>query len=257
LILTTHSPTVLSELAADEVFVTRRAPDGSVAVACLDRSLEYLLPRVPDALLARSVVVAEGITEVGLCLALDESWSAETGESFAYRGVGIVDGLGGDQPATSALHLVKLGYRVALLVDSDAKAKTGRAAGATILAWPGGVCTEQRLALDLPIEGVREMTALAAASPKVGDPRRVRDALADAMPQPRTSFGDDPRAWIDVADEARFREKLGSVAHNKDWFKSKSLGEALGRLVTAHWSALEGKPTRAVLEQLQSFVGHA
>jgi hypothetical protein len=47
------------------------------------------------------------------------------------------------------------------------------------------------------------------------------------------------------------------VAHNKGWFKSKSLGEALGRLVTAHWSALEGKPTRAVLEQLQSFVGHA
>lgn len=166
LILTTHSPTVLSELDATEVAVVCREADGTARVKSLPHAVAYVLKRTPEALLARKVIVAEGATEEGLCLALDDAWTEETGVSFGYRGVSVVDGGGSSQPAELAGHLVALGYDVALLIDSDARAKEGKAAMARVLAWPGGVSTEQRLAADLPIPALKEMAVMATTSAK-------------------------------------------------------------------------------------------
>jgi putative ATP-dependent endonuclease of the OLD family len=254
LLLTTHSPTVLSELSAEEVFVTRRTADGGVSVSCLPKALGYILPRVPEALLARKVVVVEGATEEGLCIALDQAWTdASAGISFAFRGVAVVDGLGGTQPSEAAGALNRLGYSVALLVDSDAQAKVSKAAGAAILAWPGSVCTEERIATDLPLEAVREMTEMAAQSPKSGGFRSVRDCLADALAVKRASLGDEPRRWVDASNEHTFRTALGMAAKSKGWFKTRELGQQLGSLVAANWKALAGTPTYEVLERLRSF----
>lgn len=253
LLLTTHSPTVLSELTANEVYVARRDAAGSVTIACLPRALGYVLPRVPEALLARRVIVAEGATEEGLCIALDQAWTDDDGASFAYRGVAVVDGEGGTQPAEVAGHLAALGYKTALLVDSDATAKTSRARGATVLAWSGRVCTEERLAADLPLEAVRKMTVLAAASPKAASQRAVGDCLADALQVVRTVFSGDPGAWVDVVDEAAFRTALGTTAKRLGWFKRRDLGHALGTLVAENWVEIAGTPTRQVLDGLRSF----
>jgi hypothetical protein len=256
LILTTHSPTVLSELEAAEVAVTRRAADGTVTVQCLPGAVAYVLARTPEALLARKVIVAEGATEEGLCLALDEAWTKETGASFGYRGVSVVDGGGGTQPAELAGHLAALGYDVALLIDSDAKAKLGKAAKATVLAWPDGVCTEQRLATDLPLLALKQMAVMASTSAKKGA-RSVRDAIADNLQVGRATLAEDaPESWVDVVDASKFRTALGTIAKQEKhaWFKSREQGSFLGGLIKEHWTAIDGTPTHQVIGRLRSYV---
>lgn len=256
LILTTHSPTVLSELDAKEVAVVCREADGTVRVKSLPHAVAYVLKRTPEALLARKVIVAEGATEEGLCLALDDAWTEETGVSFGYRGVSVVDGGGSSQPAELAGHLVALGYDVALLIDSDARAKEGKAAMATVLAWPGGVSTEQRLAADLPIPALKEMAVMATTSAKKGA-RSVRDAIADNLQVARSELAEDaPEAWVDVVDTTKFRAALGTVAKQEKhaWFKSREQGAFLGRLITKHWTSINATPTHELISKLKAFV---
>jgi putative ATP-dependent endonuclease of OLD family len=252
LILTTHSPTVLHELEAAEVAVTRRAPDGSVSVQSLPAAIDYILKRTPQALLARKVIVAEGVTEVGLCQALDEAWTQETGGSFGYRGVVVVDGLGGTQPAEISGHLASLGYDVALLIDSDAKAKVNKAVGALVLAWPPGLCTEQCLANELPEAAIKKMAVV--ADERGG--RGVREALADQLGAPRASLKEgDPASWIAAKGVNAFRKAFGDLAKkkNQSWFKTRDQGAFLGRLIAEHWSAIPNTSTHDVISKLRAF----
>lgn len=253
LILTTHSPTVLHELHAAEVAVTRRAPDGIVSVQSLPAIVNYVLKRTPQALLARKVIVAEGVTEVGLCQALDEAWTAETGGSFGYRGVVVVDGGGGTQPAEISGHLASLGYEVALLIDSDAKAKLNKAVGAQVFAWPTGLCTEQCLANDLPELAITKMAVI--ADERGG--RSVREALADQLGAPRSSLREgDPVSWINAKGIKAFRKAFGDLAKKKNqaWFKTRDQGALLGHLVAQHWTAIVNTPTHEVIGKLRAFV---
>lgn len=252
LILTTHSPTVLHELGAAEVAVTRRAPDGTVTVQSLPAAVDYILKRTPQALLARKVIVAEGATEVGLCQALDESWTTETGGSFGYRGVVVVDGVGGTQPAEIAGHLASLGYEVALLIDSDAKAKVSKAVGAQVFAWPQGLCTEQCLANDLPEVAITQMATV--ADERGG--RGVREALADLLGAPRASLREgDPASWITAKGVDAFRKAFGDLAKkkNQSWFKTRDQGAFLGRLIAEHWASIANTPTHEVVGKLRAF----
>lgn len=252
LILTTHSPTVLHELGAAEVAVTRRARNGTVTVQSLPAAVDYILKRTPQALLARKVIVAEGATEVGLCQALDESWTTETGGSFGYRGVVVVDGVGGTQPAEISGHLASLGYEVALLIDSDAKAKVSKAVGAQVFAWPQGLCTEQCLANDLPELAIMQMATV--ADERGG--RGVREALADQLGAPRASLREgDPASWITAKGVDAFRKAFGDLAKkkNQSWFKTRDQGAFLGRLIAEHWGAIPNTPTHDVIGKLRAF----
>ena len=252
LILTTHSPTVLHELESGEVAVARRAADGAVTVRSLPAAIDYILKRTPQALLARKVIVAEGITEVGLCQALDEAWTTETGASFGYRGVVVVDGLGGTQPAEISGHLAALGYEVALLIDSDAKAKVSKAVGAQVLTWPQGLCTEQCLANDLPETAVAQMAVV--ADERGG--RSVREALADQLGAARASLKEgDPASWITAKGVDAFRKAFGDLAKKKNqaWFKTRDQGAFLGRLIAQHWDVITNTPTHEVIGKLKAF----
>lgn len=252
LILTTHSPTVLHELESAEVAVTDRTADGSVAVKSLPAAVDYILKRTPQALLARKVIVAEGTTEVGLCQALDEAWTLETGASFGYRGVAVVDGVGGTQPAEISGHLASLGYEVALLIDSDAKAKVSKAVGAPVIAWPQGLCTEQCLANDLPDAAISQMAAV--ADDRGG--RSVREALADQLGVARAALKEgDPASWITAMGVVAFRKAFGDLAKKKNqaWFKTRDQGAFLGRLIAEHWSAISNTPTHDVISKLRAF----
>jgi energy-coupling factor transporter ATP-binding protein EcfA2 len=249
LFITSHSPTVVAELDPTEVSVVRRTEPGDVSVSCLPKSIEYVVKRNPHALLVPKVIVAEGITEVGLCYALDEAWCEDV-ESFGYLGVSVIDGGGGTQPAETAGHLSRLGYRVALLIDSDANAKKSRAHTAEVIEWPGTMCTEQRLSLDLPIEALVSMVEW--ATERHG--RRVRDTLADALRMSRDSLDENaPLAWLPHVEEGSFREGFGLSAKKKEWFKSLSGGGFLGQLVSAHWGALTGTPTAQCVSSLRHF----
>ena len=253
LVLTTHAPTVLHELDAAEVVITKRAPDGTVAVQRFPDAFDQILRRTPQALLARKVIVAEGETEASLCHALDKAWAQETGANFAYRGVVVVDGGGGSQPAVLAGRLASLGYDVALFIDSDAKAHVGKAGDARVIAWPEGLCTEQCLSNDLPEAALEVMATF--ASERGG--RGVRDALADHLGAHRESLKEgDPASWVASTGVDAFRKAFGSVSKNKKqaWFKNREGGSLLGSLAAEHLGKISTTPTHDVITKLRTFV---
>lgn len=256
-IFTTHSPTVLSELTPTEVFVVRRsAIDGTVSIQGAAAPLATILAKAPVALLSRRVIVGEGATEVGFIRALADHWESAGEPSFAYRAVEVVDGLGGNQPATIAGSLSALGYATAVLVDSDANDQISRAGDARILQWPSGVSIEERLARDLPQAAFIEMVELAARSPKAKSSNAVRDAVAAAVNKNKLELGDEPSDWVNSVADSQFRVAFGRIAKSsqKGWFKTEQMGYELGAIVSRCLGMLDGSDIEDVVLRLHAFV---
>ena len=150
--LTTHSPAVLREAKFEEVQVCRRSKDGTLHILSAYQGDTPVLDAKRyvrdkgEALLAKSVLVCEGQTEVAL---LKGFLSAQPLD-FQSRGVVILDGGGDPNCFDVAVHFAKLGYRTALLTDSDKaidpkRATALHAAGVPHYCWGRNNCTEVEL----------------------------------------------------------------------------------------------------------------
>ncbi|EPD7239539.1 TOPRIM nucleotidyl transferase/hydrolase domain-containing protein [Escherichia coli] len=115
----------------------------------------------PEAFLARSVIVCEGASEVGLIRGLDHYWTALNGNSMLSAGTAFVN-VGGGEPDrcfVRGLALRRLGYRVLVLVDADkpptpATVEAFQAAGGEHITWRAGRALEDELFMSLPDAGV-------------------------------------------------------------------------------------------------------
>jgi hypothetical protein len=236
-LMTTHAPVVLQELEASELRVVRNQGE-SIWVSPVGSDLRPVVRKCPEALLGSSVLVCEGRTELGICRALDSGWS-ESGYSFAYLGISLADGGGSGAPSV-AKGLADLGYTVAFLGDSDRPLSPDASAlvdsGVSVFLWEGGVCVEQRMALDLPPRGIAAMARL--AMDEWGE-ESVRDAISSRL---GIAPGDLPREaddWLDAgAGIQDLRAAIGEAAQRarrgKGWFKRVDLAEGLGRLMLDH-----------------------
>jgi putative ATP-dependent endonuclease of OLD family len=125
--MTTHSPVVIRELRAADIFAVRCSGGAtevrSVASTAGDpktirghvllRRIQGHLRRSPEAFLARKVIVGEGRTEQGLLRGLDAFWSTDgKRDSFALHGAMAIDGGGNAQAMAIAEYLLTLGYSV-------------------------------------------------------------------------------------------------------------------------------------------------
>ena len=150
--ITTHSPAVLREAQFDEVHVCRRDADGTLhihgAAVAGTQALEakrYVRDK-GEALLARSVLVCEGQTEVALLKGFSSAYDVD----FQSLGVVFVDGGGDPSCFNVALHFARMGYRTAVITDSDkaldpAMASSLNQGGVSHFSWGQGNCTEVEL----------------------------------------------------------------------------------------------------------------
>ena len=236
--MTSHSPVVIRELDAKNLYSVRSNAGRTQVSAVLGTThdpnlVQGHIRRSPEAFLARRIVVGEGRTEQGLLRGLDTWWSANGLESFALRGAIAVDGGGNNAALQIGAHLRDLGYDVLIVLDSDqqpdqAILQEARDSGALVEQWEGGVCTEERLFLDLP-------WAL------VG--RVVREARRDTVNEDSAKAtlnnhlrGAGLAALTDLllplqTDSVKFRQVLGRSAHDDHWFKSLSCGERIAEIV--------------------------
>jgi len=239
-VMTTHSPVVVAELDPEEVCIVRRLPSGGTSVTHVPRDLPASVNGMPEALVSRFVIACEGKTEMGVCMALDRHWEQElsSGASLAYRGVALVDGGGRTYVGKRAMALRTLGYEVVVFADSDEPLDPATdvlaAAGITVVVWDDACATEDRVARDLPLEGLIELVQLAMEHR--GD-EPVAAAVSARVPgQPRLST--DPSSWFtcDAPRQAAIRAAIGSAAKKEDkpWFKSVYHALPLGRLITKH-----------------------
>jgi putative ATP-dependent endonuclease of OLD family len=146
----THSPVAVRELAASQLFVVREVGErhhvywlGSAG------DVQGTIRTFPDALLAKSVLVCEGASEVGLTRGIDLSRQAANLPSLMALGTALVDG-GGDRCFERARQFQAMGYRTALLRDSDivvhAEVEAAfRAAGGSVFSWTPGNALEDEL----------------------------------------------------------------------------------------------------------------
>ena len=115
----------------------------------------------PEAFLAVSVIVCEGASEVGLLRGIDQYRASMGHESINAMGTGLVDGSGRDELLKRAAAFQRLGYRVAVLRDSDVEPVEPEESclvdgGGKVVAWRSGNAIEDELFLSLTNEGVKE-----------------------------------------------------------------------------------------------------
>ncbi|ALL68242.1 AAA domain [Paraburkholderia caribensis MBA4] len=176
--ITSHSTAVLREVRFAEAFVCRRdSSDGTVqvvpAAATATPVLEakrYIRDK-GEALLGKTLLVCEGQTEIGLLKGFAEGID----KNFQAAGVVLVDGGGDPSSFSVALHFARMGYRTAVLTDSDrpTDAKTQaelQAYGIPHFQWGLSRCTEEELFCGLPaalLPGLLELIADAITLPRL------------------------------------------------------------------------------------------
>lgn len=264
-ILTTHSPTTALTLPISELAFVRSLNGATTALTVAPEwvnDVQSIARVAPHSLFGRKLVVCEGATEVGMCRGLEPFWAAaNAGVPPAHLGFVPIDGGGRSVAPNRALALKRVGFDVVVLADSDEPlvpdAPVLNAAGVTAFQWPGGLSTEERLALDLPIASLQELVAAAVAL--FGEELVVSQVVTFSEADPKPA-GAIVAAWINGGmTEALVRRAIGRAAKQgktdsgKGWFKNVTLGEQLGGVVGRAAAGLAGTPTATITGQLMAW----
>lgn len=261
---TTHSPVVVRELNATEVFVVRRHLNGAVVINSAGNTdrMQSHLRRVPDAFMARRILLGEGKTEVGFMRGLDKCWTAQARESFALRGVIPVSG-GGSETVPLAICLRDLGYEVMVLLDSDAGPKgqkvhkqelvdEAKEKGCQIEILPNRCAIEHRLFLDIPWAQVQALVQYALQRSDKGE-ESLLATINHAREKEKLSALQN-LSLPSTLDAEVFRRLLGNVANAKSWFKDIDLGEDVAEIVFPSLDAIADTPLAKTITQIRSWI---
>lgn len=227
--LTTHSPVAVRELNGNQLFVVRghsTAPHLVLPVGIAD-DIQSTVRADPEAFLARSVIVCEGASEVGLIRGLDHYWTALSGNSMLSAGTAFVN-VGGGEPDrcfVRGLALRRLGYRVLVLVDADKPPTTAtveafEAAGGEHITWRAGRALEDELFMSLPDAGV---DALLQRGIELMEEELVAAHIqTQSNGQVTLAHIRHQRQLIGAPYSPEIRQLLGLTARNRrnGWFKS-------------------------------------
>lgn len=251
-ILTTHSPVAIVELRANNLRVVR-SRDGATQVLPVDDSLQGVVRAAPEALLGRKLIVCEGKTEMGICRALDRWWSSADLEQFGYLGVVPVDGGGNTQAPQRAMQLRTLGYTVLYLGDSDAPmspdAATLRAAGIQVILWANNMAIEERIAADLPWDGMKDVVTYAAGLyGRQSVDSAIASRLGAAVP------GGDIAGWQETPQLRAAIGLAAKSANGNGWFKKIELAEGLGDVVCRRIPDVPGTDLATKVAELRQWI---
>ncbi len=258
--LTTHSPVVLRELTMVDLHIVH-CDHGHVNIVATEKpgiadSIQGKVRSFAEAFLAPKIIVCEGATEVGFLRGLDDYWiTSAHKDSFAYRGVALLDANGANKVKEIAENLKELGYDVAVLVDSDAPdqfsdvdAEELRNIGVTVAKWEGAVSIEERTFADIPWAGV--IASFGAARAIWNDDARLLD-------QVRTQFGQNfDRNFATWVDTPQLRSALGRAAKASDRFKRQSWGREWTAAISGYLrdEAICGSDLARQLASLRSWI---
>lgn len=224
--LTTHSPVVLRELSARQLWIAR-LEKGEIELRDAARfgEAQGLLRGHPDAFLSPAVLVCEGLTEQGLVRGLDLSETEQGRPSLALMGIALVTGVGIPQAARVALGLARLGFRVALLRDSDKTSPEHEtpflSAGGGVFCWKEGFATEDQLFASVPADALPALL-------RIADNHHTAERVASHL----GAHGLKREGVAAVrAEPEGHRRDLAKAARSGEWFKRIDFGEDVGRLV--------------------------
>ncbi|MGB3025828.1 ATP-dependent nuclease [Paradevosia shaoguanensis] len=213
--LTTHSPVAVRELSSTQLFVMQRQ-EGVHFLVALPPEAQGTVRRFPEALLAASIIVCEGASEVGFIRAIDRKTS-ESGRGLFASGLALVDAGGCSKIYGRALPLADLGYRTAVFRDddrqpaaSDEEAFIGK--GGKVFKWRDGKAIEDELFEILSDGAVALLLERAVA---LHGEELIEDQLSSA------SGGKIKLAECRASQNKEVRSLLARCAKSKaSWFKN-------------------------------------
>jgi ABC-type branched-subunit amino acid transport system ATPase component len=246
--MTTHSAVVVRELSGDQLIIVRKGADGQheMKVVSSEDAIQGVARLYPEAFLARSVIVCEGASEVGLLRGLDR-YRVSLGRPSAYANATAFVDAGGRSPQhilERALVFAQWGYRTKAFLDADVpipqpSRDAAEAEGVTVCTWGESLALEEALFKWLPDQGVDELInlaielnsgdlvggALEEVSKKMFDLEYVLGLVGGDA-----AYDDDERAVLGRAAKLTTKDsKLGPG--RKGWFKSISKMEWVGEKV--------------------------
>jgi len=246
--MTTHSPVAVRELSGTQIHILRR--QGAQHVTHFPGSsdeVQSTLRTDPEAFLARTVIVCEGASEIGMLRGLDLFFANQFSDSLHADGVAFVNAGGGspDKCLYRAIAIGKLGYRVLAFIDNDKPlnpltAKTFSDLGGSLITWPPGQALEDVLfsefaaavtdaliqrAIDLlSLDAVEQSLKAIGATATLQQMQAARSLSGDYTPEHRALLG------------------KASRLRNRGWFKSISAMEGVFlEIVGPHWN--QGSPS--------------
>lgn len=237
--MTTHSPVALRELSSNQLFIVRREGDGHVVrPAGVTDQVQSILRADPEAFLAKSILVCEGASEIGLARGLDQYGVEDHNlTSFFALGGAYVNAGGStpDQCLEKALVLRRLGYNVTAFIDADkaptpALLATLAAEGVGLLTWRVGRALEDELFICMTDSAIDAL--LGYAIERIGRDN-VADHIRSKSEGQRTLEAVEAERAAQGVYSAATRELLGRASRvNKNgWFKSVSAYQHVGRRI--------------------------
>jgi hypothetical protein len=219
----------------------------------VEDSLQGVVRAAPEALLGRKIIICEGKTEVGICRALDRWWTSADLEQFGYLGVVPVDGGGSAQAPQRAMQLRTLGYDVLYIGDSDAPmnpdAAALRAAGIQVILWANNMALEERIAADLPWDGLREVVIYAASLyGKQSVDGVIASQLGAAVPAGEIG------TWPETPQLRTAIGLAAKSANRSGWFKRIELAEGLGDIVCRFIQNIPGTDFATNIAELRQWI---
>lgn len=229
--VTSHSPVAVRELSIQQLHVVREGPLGH-EVTWMGRvgEVQGTVRKFAEALLARSVLICEGASEVGFIRGLDLDRQAAGLPSLTALGATLVDG-GGDTTFARALAFQKMGYRVAVLRDSDIAVHGNEEAafqqqGGQVFKWTDGRALEDELFICLSTNGVK---LLLERGIDLKEESVVTEHIRTVSENTRQLGAVLSEIATGTVDDAS-RALLGRASRvRKGWFKNVTAMEAVGQ----------------------------
>lgn len=246
IIITTHSPVVLSECQIKELLIIQ-SQSGTTSMHriateddSLNKSLQGQARLNADAFLCKRLIICEGKTEIGFIRALDNYISEKYGYRIAHKGVGVALG-GGENIFSYAETFRRCGYEICLFMDSDKpednekKVELKNSFNIDTFDWESPNAIEEQIFKDIPMELVQPLIDIAVDSKSADG---VANKLA-ANTIPFTKVDEDTIIVGELTEEQK--KRIGTVAKHKrsEWYKRIDIGEAIGEIIFSKWESIE------------------
>lgn len=234
--MTTHSPIAIRELSSKQIFVFRNKST-KTQIINLGGETEHqgIIRSFPEAFFAKSVIICEGASEIGLIRGIDQYRSTFQKPSIFSQGVGLSNAGGFKKIYKYLDPFSRLGYRTAVLRDNDCDPDIemeGRLEnnGGKIFCWRSGFSLEEELFMSLPVDAVHYLIKCAI---KFHSRELIEDHIKSATDGEETleDFLSHEKFKINGGKAARGILAKASKRNKKSWFKTIGRMEEVGRNV--------------------------
>jgi putative ATP-dependent endonuclease of the OLD family len=239
--ITTHSNNVLVELDANNIFLMNI---GSDKLFSFSTDFQGCIRKNPEAFFSKKIIVCEGLTEIGICRALNNFRIMNGQNNLAVLGVALADGTGSNFKKYCE-NFKASGYDVCAFCDSDDMAINKKKKGLLDLGIKIVDCDEnksieQQLFNDLPWDEVKELLKYAISE---------KSEQSILMATGKSSLNE-----LILNDNTMVRDLMGIKAKEMDWFKRIDHGQIIGKIWFNSLSSLGQKTLKDQFEKLTNWV---